>query len=204
MNSKPDSGLPFSAAWKSCCCVALLMLLFGHQARATSIRELSLEEMVAEADQIVHARVLAVWEGYDERTRIPWTHYGLQIVEELKGDRVTTLVVSEPAGRLGSVIVDIAGVPRYAVNEEVLVFLKRTPGGFLRTLNLTEGKLRIIRGDDQQKYAIGSPSLFRRPGTAKTVKQLPARRFLSAERFGFTSRVLLSDLKQQIRQLVGQ
>jgi hypothetical protein len=53
------------------------------------------------------------------------------------------VVVSEPGGSLDGVSMSISGTPDYAVGEEAIVFLYRTPIGYLRATGYGQGKYTV-------------------------------------------------------------
>ncbi len=124
----------------------LLVLLFvtATAARATVVERMSLESLVDRATWIAQARCERTWAAWDARTGAIWTHAELQVLDSLKGGVAGQIIVSEPGGTIGDVGMAVEGVPRYRGGEEVVVFLYRTPAGFLRTRGLGQGKFTVV------------------------------------------------------------
>ena len=64
------------------------------------------------------------------------------------------IVVSEPGGDGGRVRHVINGVPQLKAGEEVIVFLYRTPIGYVRIFGLSQGKLSAKSTDSQFRERI--------------------------------------------------
>ena len=120
-----------------------LFLVFPLVCSATSIVRLSLEETVAQAEWIVSGDVVRTWCGWETGHRLIWTHTEIAVRERWKGVGGATITVSEPGGVIGDIAMAIAGMVRYSPGEHVVVFLYRTPIGFIRTVGLAQGKLMV-------------------------------------------------------------
>ncbi len=99
--------------------------------------------MIDDSALIVHGTVLRSWSGWDRARQFIWTHYELQVSDMIKGLPSVKLVVSEPGGIIGETAMQIAGAPRYEVGEEVVLFLNRTPIGYLRSSGWGQGKFGV-------------------------------------------------------------
>jgi len=110
---------------------------------ATAVARLSLEDMVRSSELIIIGRVTRVWSAWDGQHRFIWTHNEIAVHDAAKGGRGESLVVSEPGGVVNGEGMRIAGAPTYAPGEQVLLFLERVPNGYLRSMGLGQGKLRI-------------------------------------------------------------
>lgn len=112
-------------------------------ALATLVPQLTVEEMAAEAQFVVHGKVARKWSAWDVGGQMIWTHYQLQLDEALKGAPGSSLVVSEPGGVVGEQGISIAGTPEYDVGDEVVLLVWRTPIGYLRTSGWGQGKFHV-------------------------------------------------------------
>ncbi len=122
---------------------ALILFLGGSLLDATLVPRMSVEQMVDDSELIVHGTVLRSWSGWDRARQFIWTHYELQVSDTMKGLPSVKLVVSEPGGIVGETGMQIAGAPRYEVGEEVVLFLNRTPIGYLRSSGWGQGKFGV-------------------------------------------------------------
>jgi len=115
---------------------------------ATTVQRLTLDQAVQRADRIVHATVTEMHSGRDE-AGLPTTWITLQIAQTLKGAQRKQLTIKQygvaeplPDGSVAR----IAGLPRYAVGEEVVLFLHPdSRRGFTSPVGLGQGCYRINR-----------------------------------------------------------
>lgn len=124
------------------------MLLFATNASATVMVEIPFERLTREADLIVHARVLRTGSrmvqeaGHFE----PHTVSTLEVLEALRGTATGEVLIDEIGGTSQRGTTWIAGTPRYRVNEEVVVFLRRLPNGAYRTHGMAQGHFEVLPG----------------------------------------------------------
>jgi hypothetical protein len=156
-------------------------------ARATTVPRLSLEDLVDESELILQGRVERSWTAWDPAHRYIWTHHELLIRDRLKGT-AQPAVVSEPGGTLDGITQQIAGVPVYRAGEEVIVFLCRTPAGYLRTCGYGQGK-----------YSVSAGTVRANPGDITLVETWGTR--AKAESVDGTS---LRDFKGRVRKLISK
>ncbi len=120
---------------------ALVAALSGS-AGATAVEAFTLEDLSTFATKVVRARVLDIesaWEG-----RFVFTNVHVSVVECLKGsceDREMTVRVL--GGAVDDLVMDVQGVARYSVGEEVVLFLEPT-GARWRTTGMAQGKFRVV------------------------------------------------------------
>ena len=173
------------------------MLLCGYGSlKATMVPRLSLEEMVGRSELIVQGGCLRTWTAWDAQTRFVWTHNEIQVTDALKGGRSAVVVVSEPGGPLGEIEVSIEGMPRYQPGEEVVLFLYRTPIGFLRSRGLGQGKYKVqadaLSGERRLQGELGGVAVVEAAGAARATRT-DLRQFDGAR---------LEEFKSLVRELV--
>ena len=103
----------------------------------------SLEDLVDGSQYIVHGRVIHTWTGWDAKHLYLWTHHEIAVVDALRGAPGVRVTVSEPGGSLDGVHQSLSGALPFSPGEEVVVFLYRTPIGFLRAAGGVQGKFTI-------------------------------------------------------------
>ena len=103
----------------------------------------TLEELTSRSEIIVHGRIGASRAAWDAQHKYIWTHYDVSVIENLRGARVAAITVSEPGGSLDGVNQLFSGATAYAPGEEVVLYLYRTPIGYLRTVGGPQGKVRV-------------------------------------------------------------
>lgn len=128
----------------------LLLVVVALPARAASEREMSLEEMVGAADEVVVGEVLttsARWEG-----RLIVTDAVVRVDEALKGVPTKTVTITELGGTavhpvIGApVTMDVSGESRLAPHERVVLFVEQRRPGRRDLVGGSQGKV-VLRVD---------------------------------------------------------
>jgi len=130
----------------------LLTLMFAASAHATTMVELSEEELTYVADLIVEAEVEvvesergsgSVWINSVATLRLTRVLKG----EGIEGDRV---LVREWGGTINGETTRVQSSPAYSPGERVLVFLEadRSPDQMWRTLGMSQGKFTLVEEQD--------------------------------------------------------
>ena len=126
-------------------CVALATV---PAAATTLMRRVPLELAAAEAARIVHATVVDVHSDRDE-WGAPATWITLDVARTLKGAVPRHLTIKQfgTAAPLGDgVLTRIPGLPRYAVGEELVLFLRGDSArGFTSPVGFGQGVFRVVR-----------------------------------------------------------
>jgi hypothetical protein len=110
---------------------------------AAVVPRYSVEQLVDTSERVVEGRVVRSWVAWDRARQFIWTHYEIAVSETIKGAPAPTVTVSEPGGALDGRTLVIPGVPQYTPGEEVVLFLHRTPIGYLRTNGYEQGRHRV-------------------------------------------------------------
>ena len=136
----------------ACLCLLAVTLASSAPAHATLVEALDLETLVAEAEQVVLARVIGQQSLVDERGRIV-TDVLLQVEESIKGDQAPGAAVT--VRRLGGVVGDmglrVAGEPSFETGETVVLFgARRSRSGVLRPVGMSQGTLRVFERDGER------------------------------------------------------
>jgi hypothetical protein len=114
-------------------------------AQATLVPALSLEGLIDRSEIIAHGRVTRAWPAWDNSHKYIWTHYRIEVIDPIRGNPGASMVVSEPGGSLDGVSMSISGAPGYALGEEAIVFLYRTPIGYWRATGFGQGKYTVTQ-----------------------------------------------------------
>jgi hypothetical protein len=122
---------------------AWILPLIWLAAQATQVPALSVEALIDQSEIIAHGRVTSSWPAWDSGHKYIWTHYRIEVIDPIRGNPGASVVVSEPGGSLDGVSMSISGAPGYAVGEEAIVFLYRTPIGYLRATGYGQGKYAV-------------------------------------------------------------
>ena len=96
--------------------------------------------------------------------------------EVVKGELQGTVVVSEPGGTIDGKTMVIPGAVQFTPAEDVVLFLYRTPVGYLRTVGYGQGKYSVSR--DRRIHSSSPQVEFVAPsgpaGGAETGTPLPS------------------------------
>ena len=130
--------------------------LAGVMAQATLVPRMTLEQAVDDSALIVQGTVVRTWSAWGDGRQFIWTHYELRVSDALKGLASRNIVISEPGGTVGDTGMQIAGAPRYSVGEEVVLFVTRTPIGYLRTAGWGQGKYVVVDARDSDRRVVRS------------------------------------------------
>jgi len=103
----------------------------------------TLAGLAANSEVIVEGRVTRTWSAWDSNHKYIWTHYELQVADVLKGAALAAVVVSEPGGALDGIHQLFSGAVPYSIGDHVVLFLYRTPIGYLRTRGGPQGKIVV-------------------------------------------------------------
>lgn len=134
----------------------LWTLLSLTAAHATLVPRLSLEQLATESESVVHGTVVRRWAAWGPSRQFIWTHHEVRVVDVLKGRAALTVVVSEPGGEIGDIGIAIAGAPRYEVGQEVVLFLDRTPIGYLRGAGWGQGNFAVVESPTDRSRTVRS------------------------------------------------
>ena len=113
-------------------------------AHATVLVQLSTRQLAEQAEIVARGKVLSQ-RVVSEAGRL-WTESTVRVEQRLKGTarRGQSLILRQPGGELGRLGMRVAGVARFRVGEEVLVFAQRA-GAVHIPLGMCQGKFEIRR-----------------------------------------------------------
>ena len=109
--------------------------------RATTLAQLSLEQLTAAADGVARVRCAGV-ESRWENGAI-WTVTTLDVMEPMKGDLPSQVTVRLPGGKVGPFTAAVDGTPKFRSGEEAIIFLERMRAGGYSVAGWVEGTFRI-------------------------------------------------------------
>jgi hypothetical protein len=179
--------------WKPRGVVLLLCVMVGGPAaRGTTFARMSVEEMVAAADAVVHARCL----GTDTRREAGelWTFASFEVEETWKGVAPRLISVRLLGGRLGNLTYRVEGVPEFRTGEEVVLFLQRTRAGDFAITSWVQGTFRVRRDSE------ASGPLVMQDSSSMALFDPATQRF----RQDGERRAPLKEFRARVRELVGK
>jgi hypothetical protein len=128
--------------------VATLLLagtMFPQTSTATSVRQLSDAELVRSSSSIIEGQVTGVRSEWNAgRTQI-YTIVTIRISNSLKGGAAAgeQVVLRLLGGRVGDTVAELVGGPKFAVDEDVIVFLDSGAVDLMPVTGLFQGKFTV-------------------------------------------------------------
>ncbi len=126
---------------------------WSPEASATIALSFDLDAMTTTSDAIVIGQVREVasrWEGHRIVTGVEIAVALPVMGSAARGERVRLDVLG---GRVGDLAQVVSGTARFAVGEQVVVFLEEVGGGF-QVVGLSQGKYKVVRGPDERLWAV--------------------------------------------------
>jgi hypothetical protein len=125
---------------------ALLVSLAGPAAAAVGLAA-TVEELAGESDAVLRGRVAGRASRWSEGGRRLVTEIVLEVNERWRGEAPARVVLLVPGGERDGVGQRVDGAPAFDDGEEVVVFLRRLPGGAFRVHGMAQGKFRVVEGE---------------------------------------------------------
>jgi hypothetical protein len=118
-------------------------LTLSDTARATSLVELSTEQLVDAADAVVRGKIVEVWSEQDT-DGVVWTRAQVAVSHTYKGDtNRTAYVIDQVGGTWGQARTVVHGSARFSIGEEVVLFLETLGSGRTVTVGMMQGKYTL-------------------------------------------------------------
>lgn len=124
--------------------IGALWVMIPDPAGATTIRQLTLDQMIRTSDSIVLGRVILKQSYVDDG--MVFTDYHIRVTEHFKGNRNQEVVFKVPGGELGDQVTTVEGVPSLSLGQEIIGFGKQE-GAKFTLRGLTQG-LFFVRGQE--------------------------------------------------------
>lgn len=123
-----------------------VLLLAGISLVATTLEQLSVDDMVRKSTSILRGKVVA--SAPMQRGNVIYTSYRFQVTERLKGEATQTVELAVPGGRFGQLRQTIPGAPQLDAGKEYVVFVWTGPSGTNHILGLSQGLFDVQRGSN--------------------------------------------------------
>jgi hypothetical protein len=154
--------------------VVAAVICVAFAARATVLVPLDTKALTARADRVVLGTVESQAARWTDDHQAIFTDVTIRVTRAYKGalkpgERV---VVRREGGVIDGIGMRVFGAASFSVGEEVVVFLE-TRGGAPYTVGMTQGKLRVVTGDDGVKHVAAALAdvAFTRPDAARQALQ---------------------------------
>ena len=123
--------------------ILLFLWLFGAAPlQCATLQRLSLTDMITASVSIERATVVNSWTAM--QGPVVYTHYKLQVSEQLKGLAIAEIVV--PGGTAGNVRQFFAGAPQFQTGDDFVFFLWTSKAGLTQVIGLTQGLFAVTPG----------------------------------------------------------
>jgi hypothetical protein len=120
------------------------VLLAASCAWATTLEQLSVEQMIQQSTAIVRAKVIGSFAA--NRNGTIYTYYRLQVTENLKSSVPASTEVAVPGGVLGRVMQSVAGAPELKTGGDYVLFLWTSRSGLTQIIGLSQGAFDVRAG----------------------------------------------------------
>ena len=101
--------------------IALFLNLSVH---ATTMYELSLQDLSTGSEMVVQAKVTAIVKQWDKDSSVIFTYIRMNIIDDLIGDdEDNEIIIKQPGGTIGYTTLHVEGTSTYKVGEENMLFL---------------------------------------------------------------------------------
>jgi hypothetical protein len=164
--------------------VCVLLTLVPLAARATTVIAPSFERMVDSSDYIVRATVKSVASEWRDNPDKPGERYigsriELEVLEVIKGNPPSPLVLDVVGGKVGDAELTIEGMPKFVVGEENVLFVKGNGRRIVPLVGMMYGKFTVRRdkrtGRDEILRHNGDPLYSEQEVSQPEAAVLPAR-----------------------------
>jgi hypothetical protein len=121
-----------------------LALALAAPARASQLIPRTLTELAAGSDLIFVGRCEAVSSHWNADHTLILTASRFRVSRIIKGQPGDSITLEELGGTVGDTTLHVSDVPRYAVGEELLLCVHRTPLGRWETFGAGQGRFEIV------------------------------------------------------------
>jgi hypothetical protein len=131
----------------------------------------SIEEMAKAAPVVARGKVVAVQTRWNDGERKIWTYAELKVTDGIKGRPAgASVLVRSPGGEVGERGQEVSGAAKFAVGEDVLLFLEPAPddAGVFNVWSLAAGKVSFEQrlGESRAVRHLEGIAFYQRPGAA--------------------------------------
>ena len=131
---------------KKAAVLLFLALFMSFSVHATTMYELSLQNLSTGSEMVVQAKVTAIVKQWDKDSSVIFTYIRMNIIDDLIGDdEDNEIIIKQPGGTIGYTTLHVEGTSTYKVGEENMLFLFTDPVNLsaFQTLGMYQGKYMI-------------------------------------------------------------
>jgi hypothetical protein len=122
---------------------SVYILITILQVHATTLAKLSLDGLAAAADSVARVRCVSTESRWENGSI--WTATAFEVLETMKGNLPTHIIVRLPGGHVGHLTSTVSGAPKFNSGEKAILFLERSRAGGFTIAGWVEGTFRISR-----------------------------------------------------------
>jgi len=180
--------------------VAATILAF-ESTHATTLVQLSTEDLTVLADRIVVGRVLR--DSASSNGRMIYTKTTVEVTDTWKGSAEEQITIHSLGGTVGTLRARVNGSPVFLAEEEVILFLEEDRQGRLRVLGMEQGKRSILRSPEGSTLVVRAALPLEWSGEKPSLKEFQTRVLNQSPMSDFRSRVraVLQEAPLQPREL---
>jgi len=120
-----------------------LLLATAPLTVATSLRRMDLDDLTAESQTIVYARIAGNRTEWDSHHKVIYTIYTIQPLQYLKGQLGPSFELRELGGVKGGLMMMLPSVPVFSVGQEQVLFVWTDPQGRHQVIGFEQGALGV-------------------------------------------------------------
>jgi hypothetical protein len=170
----------------------LALLLCAVPMHATVLVSADFRELVADAQAIVHGKVIALTPQWVDDRRSIETLVTLDVQASLKGAAAGEVSFRIPGGQMGPYRTFLAGAPVFAEGDEVVVLLAARGPAIPHLVGFSQGVFRVAAADSGERVVVPLALMPTAAAPVRLVRGDPSRRPAS-----------LAAFTQQVRQLAA-
>lgn len=147
----------------------MAVVVMPSAAFSTTVVHRSVEEMTRVSELVISGTVVDVSVGATTRAGLPATRVRIAVDSVLKGFATgPTIVLTIPGGVRDGRVLRIPGMPSFTEGEETVVFLERTPVGWIPS-GLGNGKYTIETDSSGRRVAYRGTAGLHRVGATRSL-----------------------------------
>src|SRR5260370_1888506 len=124
-------------------CGPLVLAALLAPIHASTLLQLTLDDMIGKSTMIVRGKVQQQTYA-DFQGNMIWTHYTLQVSENLKGSPARQLDLVVPGGNSKGIQQTYSGTPTFSMNQDYVMFLWTSKSGLTQVIGLSQGLFAVV------------------------------------------------------------
>jgi hypothetical protein len=129
-----------------------LMFVSLTGARASTLLQLSLNDMILQSTSIVRGKVQSAY--VSQKGSVIYTHYQVQVSATFKGTPVPTLDLAVLGGVSNGVRQIFGGAPTFTNGQDYVLFLWTSKSGITQVIGLSQGLFKVVPGPSGQSVVM--------------------------------------------------